>query len=142
MDLVHMLIWRKIDPALLDRDFLADLKAFFSELPGDWYVTAGFRTRKEQSRLHEIYLAGGPKAAPPGLSAHEYGLAIDIVLDCDPEAVGLQPSWNVKLQQWLTLKLHLLTHPTLKHGSSFGDWPHVEARNWQLIARKRYGFSH
>jgi hypothetical protein len=50
-----------------------------------WYdptarVTSGWRSTSEQSRLYRRYLAGlmpGP-VAPPGLSKHERGEAIDI----------------------------------------------------------------
>lgn len=133
-----MLYWRKFDPRLLDAQFEADIRAFFESLPGDWYVTAGHRTRREQSKLYEIYKNGGPKAAPPGKSAHNYGLAIDVVLDCDPDK-GLQPSWNIKLKQWLVLKSRLLTHPTLEHGSAFGDWPHIQRRHWRKEVLKNWG---
>lgn len=42
------------------------------------WVNESFRTRAEQERFWQIYLAGGPLAARPGTSAHELGLALDI----------------------------------------------------------------
>jgi hypothetical protein len=44
-------------------------------------VTSGLRSRSEQARLYADYVAGRRRlpAAPPGRSAHEYGLAVDVV---------------------------------------------------------------
>lgn len=42
--------------------------------------TQALRTFEYQNDLYQKYLKGGPKAAPPGLSYHEYGLAVDICL--------------------------------------------------------------
>lgn len=36
------------------------------------------RTFEDQERDYRRYLAGGPLAAPPGESAHNFGLAVDI----------------------------------------------------------------
>ena len=46
----------------------------------DPIVTSGRRTYGEQQRLYSAYLAGRSSlpAAPPGRSAHNYGLAIDV----------------------------------------------------------------
>jgi len=46
-------------------------------------VTSGKRSRAEQSRLYQNYITGRSTlpAAPPGRSAHEYGLALDFVVD-------------------------------------------------------------
>jgi hypothetical protein len=45
-------------------------------------VSSVLRSRAEQTRLYRRYLAGqaGYPVAPPGLSAHEYGLAFDMVV--------------------------------------------------------------
>jgi hypothetical protein len=45
-------------------------------------VTSTLRTNAEQTRLYRRYVAGqaGYPVAPPGLSAHEYGLAFDLVV--------------------------------------------------------------
>lgn len=40
---------------------------------------SAYRSYGEQSQLYQAYLAGtGPMAAPPGTSAHELGLAVDV----------------------------------------------------------------
>lgn len=44
-------------------------------------ATSTFRTREQQQKLYDAYLAGGPLAAPPGQSAHEKGMAIDLKPD-------------------------------------------------------------
>jgi hypothetical protein len=45
-------------------------------------VTSTLRSRAEQTRLYRRYLAGGSgyPVAPPGASAHELGLAFDMVV--------------------------------------------------------------
>jgi hypothetical protein len=54
-------------------------------------VTSAVRSRAEQQRLFDRYRAGQSKypAAPPGRSAHEYGMALDAVV---PESEW--PLWN------------------------------------------------
>lgn len=42
-------------------------------------VTMGYRSLEEQRDLWVAYQAGGPLAAPPGASAHNYGLAVDVL---------------------------------------------------------------
>lgn len=41
-------------------------------------IISGYRTDAEQARLYAKYKAGGPVAAPPGHSNHNFGLAWDI----------------------------------------------------------------
>lgn len=54
-------------------------------------VTSAKRTRAEQQRLYDRARAGLSKypAAPPGRSAHEYGMALDVVVPDDE-----WPLWN------------------------------------------------
>jgi hypothetical protein len=131
-----MLYWRKIDPTRLHPGFVETVEAVLLASPYHWYVTHGYRSLTEQGELYRKHLAGGPRAAPPGKSAHNYGLAIDVVLDADPDTPGLQPSWNTKLGGWLWLKGALTNHPMLKSGWTFADWPHIEMRGWADIARR------
>lgn len=46
-------------------------------------VTSGLRDSTKQAKLYSDYVAGRSSipAAPPGRSAHEYGLALDFVVD-------------------------------------------------------------
>lgn len=121
----------KVDPTLLQPEFLADVKELFTRLPTDWACTYGFRTRIEQDTLYKKYLAGGPKAAPPGKSAHEFGLAIDVVLDGDPSKPGIQADFDDRKQAWIDLYTLLAKHPRLKSGVTFGDGCHIERYKWQ-----------
>lgn len=41
-------------------------------------VTSGYRSLAKQRQLYNRYRRGGPLAAAPGNSAHNYGLAVDI----------------------------------------------------------------
>lgn len=51
-------------------------------------ITSGFRTREHQARLYAAYVASGFSqshiAAKPGLSAHEYGMAVDAFINGSP----------------------------------------------------------
>lgn len=139
--------WRKIDQRLLHDQFCEDVNDLLSRSPYDWYVTEGFRSRARSNKLYDEYKNGiivgyktdgtpirgkkGPKAAPAGKSAHNYGLAIDVALDGDDITPGLQMSWDTKAKGWLWLKTESILHPRLKNGWSFNDWPHIEKYKWQ-----------
>lgn len=69
-------------------------------------VTSGKRSAVEQSRLYQAYIARGRTglpAAPPGRSAHEYGLAIDFEVDQgkgSPQqraVIALMKSWGAEV---------------------------------------------
>ena len=126
-----MIVWRTVDPNKLHPGFRADIEKFLGDSPFTWYVTYGYRSLAEQLTLYNAYLAGGPKAAPPGKSAHNYGKAVDIVLDIDPDKPGLQPTWNVALAGWVWLFAACKLHPRLKSGVSFNDADHIEQYKWQ-----------
>ena len=94
------------------------------EARGATYVaTFGFRSVEEQAELRRLFLAGkGGKAAPGGLSAHNYGIAFDFVRDGDAR-VGVQPDWRLPAYKVLgeeAVKAGLIW------GGSFGDAPHVQ----------------
>ena len=59
-------------------------------------VTSGMRSYEEQAELYRKYRAGGPVAAPPGKSNHNFGLAFDITIfkgSDDPEKAKT-PVWE------------------------------------------------
>jgi hypothetical protein len=125
------LIWRDVSKEGLHPGFLADVEAFFAQAPHDFYVTEAYRSPERSAKLYAAYKAGtGPKAAPAGKSAHNFGLAIDVALDGDPKP-GLQMLWNTSHKGWLWLKVEMFKHPRLKNGNTFGDWPHCEVYKWQ-----------
>jgi len=61
-------------------------------------VTSTVRTRSEQRRLYNRFLAGqaGYPVAPPGFSAHEYGEAFDLVVSPMDALADVGYTW----QQW------------------------------------------
>lgn len=98
----------------------------------DYYVTSGTRLWDEQRALHLAWLAGrGGRAAAPGQSAHQFGLAVDLTFDADPRRRGLQPGWRredyaVLVEEAERLGLH--------SGASYQDFPHV---SWPGFVRGR-----
>lgn len=126
-----MIYWRNIKPELLYQPFRIDVEKLLSESKYSWYVTDGYRSPERSDQLYEIYLNGGPKAAPGGLSAHNWGLAIDVSLDGDDVKEGNQPTWNAKAAGWIWLWATIAKHPRLSSGIKFGDGPHIQRYNWK-----------
>lgn len=62
-------------------------------------VTSVYRSLAEQQRLYDRYTSGRAAlpAAPPGCSEHNFGLAIDMVVD-DPRALGR--AWQAVGGSW------------------------------------------
>lgn len=125
-------MWRVDSTAIDDKQFVDDVDELLSGDPSHWVVTQGKRTRAEQEKLYEKYLAGGPLAAPPGHSAHEKGEAVDVTL-----VRGGHDVWNYRDPDWRRLvhKIHL--HPRLHSLDDHGDTDHIEAVNWRLVAARR-----
>lgn len=93
----------------------------------DYFVTRGFASWAEQHQLRMNYLSGkGGKAAPAGLSAHNYGLAFDFVQDADRSVPGLQ----LTPAMWKAPAFAVLGQEAqrvgLVWGASFNDMPHVQ----------------
>lgn len=129
-----MIYWRTVDRALLEPGFVADLESVLAFDPATWYVTWGFRDPVEQDRLWRAYQAGGPKAASPGKSPHEFGLAVDLALDGDPHTPRLQPEWNETHPDWIRLRALIDAHPRLHGGWWFADGDHIERTKWKQYA--------
>lgn len=113
---------RMLNLSYLYPPFLGELLNCLSEcqmLGYPYKCYSGYRATDEQRKLYEAYLAGGAKAAPAGLSAHNYGLAVDCAL--------LEPSGRLT---WDKDKYETLIKVIPKHnlisGQSFGDLPHVQ----------------
>lgn len=50
---------------------------------------------KDSAALNAAWKAGkGPRAAPPGVSRHNFWLAADFTFDLEPAKRGLQPDWK------------------------------------------------
>jgi len=65
-------------------------------------ITSTFRSFAAQKRLHEAYLRGQSEfpAAPPGRSYHQYGRAVDIVLNQDWGYAELGRLWKQMGGRW------------------------------------------
>lgn len=104
-------------PVFLAR--LLDCLAECSSLGADYVVYSGFRAFDEQKKLWDAFVAGaGPRAARPGASAHNYGLAVDCALRLPPRAL----SWDK--HHYNTL-LKVLPNHGLKSGQLYNDLPHI-----------------
>lgn len=134
-------IWQA-SPVGLEVQFFQDVDALLFSLPDTWYVTCGFRSVEESDRLYAIYKQGGPRAAPGGLSPHNIGEAIDVVLDGNMAKAGLQMNWDWNHPAWHRLFDAIKAHPRLHSGQSFGDAPHIESvkftRNKKKDSRGHY----
>lgn len=124
-----MLDWGKVDPSKLRKSFREDVESVLNPSPYRYRVQYGFRSVSEQADLYAKHLAGGPLAAPPGQSAHNYGLAIDVVVDAS-DRPGLQADWDVTTPAWVWLTETIAKHPRLKTGAKYKDYGHIERLNW------------
>lgn len=121
-----------LNPAFLER--LLNLLAEASLLGIQYKIYSGYRSHDEQRVLYKLYMGGGSKAAPPGLSAHNYGLAID----CGRLLADKTVSWK-------DADLDPLKDLCVKHnliwGGTFGDKPHVQLPHYvtasQLLPLKK-----
>jgi len=93
--------------------------------------TSVFRDYNEQSQLFDKYQKGGPMAARPGLSFHNYGLAVDFVLLLDN---GRAVSWdlNADFNKDAAADWFQIINIFKKYGWEAGadwkkkDYPHVQ----------------
>jgi peptidoglycan L-alanyl-D-glutamate endopeptidase CwlK len=91
-------------------------------------VTSGLRSYEEQAALYKKYQAGGPLAAPPGKSNHNFGLAFDITIfkgSDDPEKAKT-PVWESPAYKAVGA---LGTDLGLEWG---GNWKRVDEPHFQL----------
>jgi peptidoglycan L-alanyl-D-glutamate endopeptidase CwlK len=133
--------FKRIEIGQLDLEFYSDTFNLLNDLPDTWIVTEGRRSMQRSNDLYVLYkLSTGPRAAPGGLSPHNYGLAIDVALDGEPEKKGLQLVWNIKHPAWQRLVSAIWKHPRLRSGKWYSDWPHIEKLNWKdyVAWRKNY----
>lgn len=91
-----------------------------------WNIMYGYRTIELQTKLYEAHLKGGPLAAPPGKSPHNYGLAVDVQLIVNGDA-----EWSTDHPGWQWLFAAILPTPRLHSGRSFGDSDHIERVHWK-----------
>lgn len=116
-DLVRMLNLDYLYPLFLEK--LLDALTECRLLGYNYKCYSGYRSHDEQRKLYEAYLAGGSRAAPAGLSAHNYGLAVD----CARIVEGGKLSWDPEHYDTL---LKILPKHSLMSGRNFKDLPHVQ----------------
>ena len=116
----------RVDMTLLIPELIHACVDLFEQLNNRVGITyrayVGYRPAyPDQQRLYEESLNGGPRAAPPWLSSHQWGLAVDV------EAYNPGPTWDDKA--YVPLWRALDNHPILRSGHSFGDGDHIELRH-------------
>lgn len=131
-----MLDWRgKRDG--LDPAFAQDIDDTYGPDAGNWAIVQGLRTREYQAGLYAIWLKwledhpnedpkNGPRAAPPGSSAHEKGRAVDFT-----EVINCKDTWRYQNANWRRLVALAKAHPRLHSLDAIGDTDHVERVHWR-----------
>ncbi len=106
------------------RDRIIRVKARCIGRGFDYWSEFGYRAMSLQAQLHEAWKAGkGGRAAPPGLSGHQYGIADDSTHDSDVKSPGLQPDWVPENYAVLGEEAK---REGLWWGVSINDRPHVQ----------------
>lgn len=90
-------------------------------------LTSGYRSLRKQAELYDAYKKGGPLAAAPGKSAHNYGLAVDIAI------VGAKPSDKRYAQLHRIGRVHGLV--PLNGRQRRVDPFHLEVPQWRRFVR-------
>lgn len=119
----------RIDAWRLDPDFLQRLRGMLGAVAahGQTFVASyGYRSLEQQQALYVVYKRGGPRAAPPGKSAHNFGLAVDLVRLTDGK-VDWTPADYALLAE-------LAPRYGLTTGASYADYGHVELDGWEKVA--------
>lgn len=131
-------LFRRIDTSLLYLPFHTALTALLDEalvLRSAFFVTDGYRSWDKQQALYEQGRhTPGPVVtnARAGESAHNYGLAADVVHDSDSHP-GIQPDWEPSAYA-------LLGELAPKHGLLWGgswrvpDRPHLQWPGYVTLA--------
>jgi hypothetical protein len=124
----------KWDQPGLDNEFRNDVQGVLGPDEDAWRIIFAVRTHEEQQALYEKHLAGGPLAAPPGRSAHEYGLAVDI---CRLVGTGItqKERWDYDHPAWARIRAAVDAHPRLHGGWHFPveDPDHLQAVKWKTL---------
>ncbi len=79
------------------------------------------KTPAEESELAALLKLGAGRAAAPGFSGHQFGIAADCTHDSNP-APGLQPDWQ---ETNYRIYVEELKREGLDSGASYGDTPHA-----------------
>jgi hypothetical protein len=130
----------------LDAGFAAAVDACVGPLTGAFIGAEGCRSLARSQSLYAAYKAGGPLAAPPGDSPHNYGLAVDLQLrgagglvwypDIPPDVLDLpfqqQTSYLDRCpSQWVELWRAVYAASLLHSLWTYGDGDHIERVDWR-----------
>lgn len=105
----------------------------------DVLVTCTLRSNAEQAALYARGRTAAPLGhqyvvtdAPPGRSAHNYGLAIDVVpiVDGKPDWNGADPIWHRLGELGQEAGLEWAGEP----GFPFPEMPHFQHPTWRVLA--------
>lgn len=136
---MNALLYSRVDTTQLYPRFFVRLQAVIDELAAagkDYWLIEGFRTPE---RSDELYAQG--RSAPGPIvtqarryeSAHNYGIAGDVVLDGYIDRAGLQPDWR-------PASYDALGPVAAKHGLLWGgtwvfkDRPHLQLPGFAAAA--------
>lgn len=117
----------RIDLDLLYPPFMERLVECIGDLLDQGYpyrVYSGYRSYDEQTKLYQAFLAGGSRAAAPGRSAHNFGLAVDCALQKAPKVL----SWAKEDYSPL---IEALPKFELRSGASYNDRPHINFPDYE-----------
>lgn len=125
---------RRIDTSQIYPPFLALVKLLVQNChnrKADYYATNGLRSFEDQAAKYALGRTTGEKGhivtkAPPGYSAHQYGVAIDFCFDADLAKPGLQPGWDIKDYKILAEEAVKLGLDAAYYWQSFKEGPHVQ----------------
>jgi hypothetical protein len=160
------LVWRSVDPAKLHPAFRAAVEAACATVAARLVATWGLRTDDEQNatvgkgrtvgelRAMGLSEADAKRFAKPseprvsnakaGQSAHNWGCAIDVVVDANPLTEKVEADWTPTRDTdaatagdqpdgWYQLRAAIAADPRLKSGAEWNDWPHIEWRDWRRV---------
>ena len=125
---------KRIDTSLLYPPFYAKYRQLLDncvKLGAIYYATNGLRSYEEQAKLYSYGRTDKSRGivtkAPPGYSAHQYGIAVDACRDGDPGKAGLQPAWDIKEYEILAKEAKKLDLDAAYFWQNFKEGPHVQA---------------
>lgn len=120
--------FKRIDLDLLEPEFRDQQFELISNCLNrgfSYHATRGYDTYGAQMALWaKGRTTPGPRVtnAKGGQSAHNFGLAVDYVLDKDQKVAGIQPDWQVEAYRVLVEEAQAMG---LHSGVGYKDYPHV-----------------
>lgn len=136
-ELLTRVNWDLLKPRFVEKCF--DLAANCRKRGVDYFAISGYRPFPEQAKLYFQGRTTPGKIvtnARPGMSAHNYGLAVDWCKDEDVARAGLQPDWDLKDYIILQEEAEKLDLESGMSWKSFKEGPHIQVPNLPLTQLK------